>query len=111
MTDIHRTELPGGPARDIEPVNGSLAFDAARYHGHVDDLDLTEEQKAAFLKTLWEIMVAFVDLGFRADSVSVLLLAFNEASSTEDSDTLEVKGQNCANAFDAAAKKGPAHEP
>jgi hypothetical protein len=99
------------PAVDIEPINGSPAFDAARYREHVDDLDLTEEQKAAFLKTLWEIMVAFVDLGFRADSVSVLLLSFNEASSTEDSDALEERGQNCANAFDAAAKKGPAHEP
>lgn len=110
MTDIHRTELPGDTP-DMGPGDRSLAFDAARYRGYVDDLDLTEEQEAAFLQTLWEVMVAFVDLGFRADSVSVLLLAFNEASSTEGSNALEVKDQTCANAFDAAAEKGPTYEP
>ncbi|TRW96313.1 hypothetical protein FNJ84_13635 [Paracoccus sp. M683] len=36
----------------------------ARYGEELDDPSLSEAQKAEFLIALWQIMVAFVDLGF-----------------------------------------------
>lgn len=75
----------------VEERAGTLALDVAKYREHVDDLDLTEAQKAELLRTLWWIMATFVDLGFRVDSVQVLLPAFNEAASLEESDTLRVE--------------------
>lgn len=36
----------------------------ARYGEELDDPALSEAQKAEFLIALWQIMVAFVDLGF-----------------------------------------------
>ncbi|MCR9089454.1 MAG: hypothetical protein NXH97_22270 [Rhodobacteraceae bacterium] len=35
-----------------------------RYGAHLDEAALTEAQKQEFLTALWQIMVAFVDLGF-----------------------------------------------
>lgn len=46
--------------------------DVAKYHEHVKDFDLTEEEQGELLKSLWSIMAAFVDLGFGVDSVQLL---------------------------------------
>lgn len=35
-----------------------------RYAAHLDEVSLTDAQKQEFLTALWQIMVAFVDLGF-----------------------------------------------
>lgn len=51
----------------------SLSFDAQKYMHHADGLDLTDAQKIEFLRTLWTIMSAFVDLGFGVDSVLPIL--------------------------------------
>jgi hypothetical protein len=108
MTDI---QLPEAPATEVEAVTGTLRFDAGKYREHVDDLDLTEEQKAELLKTLWWIMATFVDLGFRVDSVQYLLPAFAEAASNRDSGALRVEDEDCRPSFAGAAKqKEPKHE-
>ncbi len=41
-----------------------LTLDIEKYQSYLDDADLTEDQKEEFLKALWSIIVAFVDLGF-----------------------------------------------
>ena len=43
----------------------TLTIDWERYGRYLDDSDLTEDQKRQFLQTLWDIIVSFVDLGFR----------------------------------------------
>jgi hypothetical protein len=48
-------------------------FDPTRYRQHIDDFDISEEQKQELLATLWSIMSSFVELGFRVDVVSALL--------------------------------------
>ena len=43
---------------------GTLRLDYARYEHLLDDPDLNETQKRAFLEALWSLIVGFVDLGF-----------------------------------------------
>ena len=42
----------------------SVTIDVARYQALLDDEDLSEAQKRAFLETLWSLIVDFVELGF-----------------------------------------------
>ncbi|QQG35158.1 MAG: hypothetical protein HYS17_06180 [Micavibrio aeruginosavorus] len=53
----------------LEQVQSVLPFDAERYMANIADLDMTYAQKVEFLRVLWDIMSAFVDLGFGVDSV------------------------------------------
>lgn len=47
----------------------SLEFNPDEYIHYIDDLPLTDEEKAEFLLNLWQIMAAFVRWGFGVDSV------------------------------------------
>ena len=89
MSDRHSPNLP-----DNAKLTGVLKLDAEKYRGYVDELDVTEEQKLEFLQTLWWIMSAFVDLGFRVDSVQTLLPLFEEASSVDESDAVKQTNQH-----------------
>lgn len=120
--DGHKPETSSSDAGETattSPGTGmqtvSLAFDPAKYKEHVDDLNITEEKKLAFLQTLWSIMAAFVDLGFRVDSVTQILCAFAQASSNEESDALKQgpdESKNCGGKFsNAALPDGVKHEP
>ncbi len=42
----------------------SLSIDWEVYASYLDENDLTDDQKREFIETLWNIVVAFVDLGF-----------------------------------------------
>ena len=56
-------------------------FDPAKYAPHTEDFDMTEAQQEEYLRTLWSIMAAFVDLGFGVDSVQRVLPVFQESAS------------------------------
>jgi hypothetical protein len=92
------TRLRSGSALAIPPL------DLSRYSSELAELDLTEEQEAELLKTLYFIMATFVDLGFGVDSVTRALPALADFSSSADSDALEEK----VGTKDNEAKKGPA---
>jgi len=53
---------------DARPPD-SPSFDPDDYRAELAAFDLTEEQANALLGTLWEIMKAFVELGFGVDSI------------------------------------------
>lgn len=42
----------------------ALGFEADEFQRLIDDVNIPDEQKREFLKTLWNIVVTFVDLGF-----------------------------------------------
>lgn len=42
----------------------ALTLDVALYEGYLQDSNLTEDERRAFLEALWSIVVGFVDLGF-----------------------------------------------
>ncbi|MEM8786876.1 MAG: hypothetical protein AAGE76_01290 [Pseudomonadota bacterium] len=41
-----------------------VAFDWQEFLPHLAESDLSEDQKRAFIETMWQIVLAFVDLGF-----------------------------------------------
>lgn len=49
---------------DARPNSNDPDALLARYGDHLVDSDLTEAQQKELLAVLWQIMVAFVDLGF-----------------------------------------------
>ena len=51
----------------------SPAFDADRYLPMAEGLAIPEEQKEELLRTLFEIMKTFIDLGFDVNAVPYLL--------------------------------------
>lgn len=80
------------PAAPDAPSAAVAPFDAEEYRKYLDDIEGTEEQKLEFLRTLWWIMSAFVELGFNVDPVQQLIPAFLEAASKQAAD--EVEGTN-----------------
>ena len=82
-------------------------FDAEKYMEHVDDFDMTDAQKAEFLRTLWDIMTAFVDLGFGVDSV-IPILAQRASENAADAlqETIPTHEFNVAADEDPAGKAG-----
>lgn len=84
---------------------GVLSFEAAEYMEYVDDLELTEAQKVEFLRTLWTIMSAFVELGFGVDSV-IPMLAKKASENGADALQKEIPTHE----FNVAADEGPEEE-
>ena len=62
----------------------SPGFDLDTYRHHLDDCeDLTEEQANELLRTLWDIMCAFVDLGFGLHPVQEVTKSCGQAGEDE----------------------------
>lgn len=76
-------DLPAFGESSQPETLGALPFEAADYMEYVDDLELTEAQKVEFLRTLWTIMSAFVELGFGVDSVMPMLAQKASETSTD----------------------------
>ncbi|MCG7931813.1 MAG: hypothetical protein N0C88_08680 [Candidatus Thiodiazotropha lotti] len=55
-----------------QPVIEPPQCDLEKYREHIKDLDLSEEEQSELLNTLWNIMAAFVDMGFGLDSIQLL---------------------------------------
>ena len=64
--DTEPASAAGNPSYPEPP-----RLDVERYRAHLKGLDLTEEQAAEVLKTLWTIVEAFVDEAFGVDSFSL----------------------------------------
>lgn len=61
MDDPHNTDPPHAD-RAVPTSEGNRLLE--RYGDHLDGQDLSAAQKGEFLLALWQIMTAFVDLGF-----------------------------------------------
>ncbi len=60
----------GAPARDLE-----------RYLPEISDQFATHEEALEFLRILWDIMCAFVDLGWGVDSITLAFPELGEMAS------------------------------
>ena len=59
------------PPQPREPVSApaSMAdFDESRYRPYLDGFDLTDEQKVEFVRAMWKIMRAFVELNVPSET-------------------------------------------
>ena len=88
------------PAAALNP----LSFDADKYRSHLAGIDITEEEAAELLRTLWKLMSSFVDLGLDVRSMPKIFPVLAEDPSGKAADTLEV--EELARAFNEAS--GPA---
>lgn len=57
--------MAGKPASAVN----TMGYDLDKYRPHVDEFDLTDEQKQALLKSIWDVMESFVDRSFQDDPV------------------------------------------
>lgn len=89
---------------DRSPISGPSAFDAEEYLPYVAEFDLTEEQASELLATLWEIMKAFVDLGFGVDSIHEFLPALKEVSEEIEGVAVESNDNRFIAEFQESAK-------
>lgn len=52
------------PGTTVSLPERRVTVDVDAYSAYLDGTDFTDEEKAAFLQAMWEIVVAFVELGF-----------------------------------------------
>lgn len=68
---MSKDNIIGGPEDraeyEDETVPAALELDVAKYLPEMEGFDMTEAQKIEMLQVLWEIMRAFVELGFTTD--------------------------------------------
>ncbi len=63
-------ELPPPQAHEREPTQTansgrpSVSLDLERYMGQLDDWDLSDTQKTDFIRTFWELLLSFAQIGF-----------------------------------------------
>lgn len=82
----------------------ALTIDWALYETYLEDSDLSEEDKRAFIEALWSIMVRFVDMGFRLSPVQEIcgeISPLDALTGKAASDMVRSKDTN--NAFEKAA--------
>ena len=58
-----------GQDNKIASTRRALTIDVDFYQSHLDDSDLSDAEKEAFLQALWNIVIAFVDLGYELNPV------------------------------------------
>lgn len=59
--DRNDPDLGGAFLQSTHPV---LEVDIEKYQSYLDNSDMTDAEKQAFLESLWTIIVNFVELGF-----------------------------------------------
>ncbi len=91
---------------DCAPVSEDSAFNAEEYLPEMTGFDLSEEQARELLATLWEIMKAFVDLGFGVESIHEFLPAWREISQEIKATEVDSKGSRLVQKFDQSAQRG-----
>ncbi|MGH1486992.1 MAG: hypothetical protein ACRBCI_12295 [Cellvibrionaceae bacterium] len=76
MTDKHSINESSAntpPDVIVEQTMTSFAFDSQHFTQEIEELAIDPKQAEALLENLWHIMAGFVDLGWGADSVQLLL--------------------------------------
>src|SRR5262245_61697551 len=79
--------------------------DYGEYLPELADYDLSESQKIEYLRTLWQIMCGFVDLGWGVDAVNLALPGLAKISLETRENEVELGNQSIENVFEAAARK------
>ncbi|MEM6463198.1 MAG: hypothetical protein AAF724_14905 [Pseudomonadota bacterium] len=93
-----------------DPSSAGPALDVDAYRPYIEDFDLTEEQAAELLRTLWEIMKAFVDLGFGVDSIHHFIPALGDVSRALESEAAELGDKRLTGELNRAALTGAEKE-
>lgn len=75
----------------------TVQFDPTDYIQHLEGLDVTEAEATEILRTLWDIMIQFVDLGFTVNGTTESALKNKEHSAvkldSKNTKALDTEGQ------------------
>lgn len=104
------TTIPETKAEETVPIKatGSLPLDVKKYQHHMEEFDLTEEQRIELLQTIWSIMAAFVDIGFGVDAVQYIFR--DNSRNSLDSNGDETEDNNPSTRFNHIALNSKAKE-
>ena len=91
------------PPEDLPAAATSLELDLDKYRPYLAEFDLTDEQAAELLQTLWSIMRSFAELGFGVDSVHTILAKRVANSSVYGANALKSDKAISRNHFEMAA--------
>ena len=67
------TGKPNNDAPTAKAAVPTLSIDWELYGKYLDESDLSDADKQAFIETLWSIVVSFVDLGFGVHPVQQVM--------------------------------------
>ena len=104
--DGHNDDDTINEARRSPPV---ITFDYELYAHHLANSDLTEEQKREFLRSLWNLIVGYMSLGFEIHPVQQAEKACGKLSKSRTDppisgpDAVECKGSILPTDFSDAA--------
>jgi len=96
--------LCSGEDGDARSFSG-YDLDLEKYRRELAEFQLTEEQEAELLQTLWSIMRSFVEMGFSGDACAQLFYGFNPVSGPETEDD-KIPGITTKEAMPDGSEKG-----
>lgn len=99
-----RTNEANLVSADHAPSQGASAFDAEAYLPYLAEFDLTDEQAAELLTALWEMMKAFVDIGFGVGSIHEILPGLKDVSPEIGPVAVEFEKDRFSAAFEKSAR-------
>jgi hypothetical protein len=96
---------PKAPTHERGPPEPNLAvqFDPQEFAHFLAKTDLTEDQKIEYIRIVWSLMCAFVDLGWGVDSIHFALPELAEISSDAPEDALKSSYQSIEGEFEVVA--------
>ena len=96
---------PKPPTHERGPPNLAIQFDAQEFAHFLEESDLTHEQKLEYIRTVWSIVLQFIDLGFGIHPLQQACGSFDEAAvlcGVADSDALKSPHPHLCQEFDSA---------
>lgn len=105
--DGHNDDNTHNKARRSPPV---ITFDYDLYAHYMDDEDLTEGEKREFMRSLWNLIVEFMSLGFEIHPLQQALEACGKLSKSRTNlpnsgvDAVELEGSFLSDKFEEAAE-------
>ena len=73
MPDDQKNILQSSTVDGFNQEARKVRFDPEAYAHHIAQLDLTETQKLTLMRTVWDLMVLFVDAGFGIDGPTLAM--------------------------------------
>ena len=88
MTKV-RTDFNEPAGEEGTGYSGELPFQPEEWLPHVEEFDISDEKKIELLQMLWNIMGAFVDIGWGIDTLPEFLPALKEFSVHSGTDAVD----------------------
>lgn len=101
MSDGIKLSKTDNPAKGLplpdKNINPTLILEPDHFRADLEAFQLTREQENELLQTLWNIMAAFVDIGWGVDTVQMFLPDVFEKAVSDSGKLVESKDTQTSN--------------